>query len=239
MDENRLTYIRPAVHQALERAAEALKAGGAKTRRISDHRLRRAFGIWAGMMSSAEGPNYAKVLGGGDAIRTGRQLLRWMVGRSPHTLPALLTVLSESLPELFSGQFSELAEQGRQLQTDLEQILRPRGVILHSSYSQTAPFHGGCLLAPFDFACIAIFNVLEFPATQVPIGFDRRGLPLGVQVAAIRGKDDLTTGVAAHLEEAFGGWTLAGPKLARSWRLRFPWIKGSKLSSSYSRGPYD
>ncbi|HVJ91964.1 MAG TPA: amidase, partial [Labilithrix sp.] len=53
----------------------------------------------------------------------------------------------------------------------------------------------------------AIFNVLEMPVTQVPMGLDEQGLPLGVQVAAANHNDTLTIAVALELERACGGWT--------------------------------
>jgi fatty acid amide hydrolase 2 len=52
----------------------------------------------------------------------------------------------------------------------------------------------------------AILNVMQLPVTQVPLGLDPRGLPLGVQVAAGHGHDHLTLAVAHELERAFGGW---------------------------------
>ena len=52
----------------------------------------------------------------------------------------------------------------------------------------------------------AIFNVMEFAVTQVPLGLDGGGLPLGVQVAAATGGDHRTIAVARFLEERFGGW---------------------------------
>jgi fatty acid amide hydrolase 2 len=62
------------------------------------------------------------------------------------------------------------------------------------------------LLAPFHWVYTGILNVLELPVTQVPLGLDVRGLPLGVQVAAAPGNDHLTIAVARALEERFGGW---------------------------------
>jgi len=55
---------------------------------------------------------------------------------------------------------------------------------------------------------------MELPATQVPLGLDDRGLPLGVQVIAARGNDHLTIAVALELERAFGGWV---PPVALPW----------------------
>ena len=52
-----------------------------------------------------------------------------------------------------------------------------------------------------------VFNLAGLPVTQVPLGLDRRGLPLGVQVAAGPGRDRVAIAVARVLERVFGGWT--------------------------------
>ena len=56
------------------------------------------------------------------------------------------------------------------------------------------------------FAYTAILNMMEFPVTQVPLGLNEKGLPLGVQVAALHGNDHMTIAAAGELEKAFGGW---------------------------------
>jgi fatty acid amide hydrolase 2 len=62
----------------------------------------------------------------------------------------------------------------------------------------------------------ALLNVMEMPATQVPLGLDPRGLPLGVQVCGRHGNDHVTLAVATELERAFGGWVRPRPgKLTR------------------------
>ena len=54
---------------------------------------------------------------------------------------------------------------------------------------------------------MAIFNLLGLPATEVPMGLNARGLPLGVQVAAgARTATIARIAVAIELERAFGGW---------------------------------
>jgi fatty acid amide hydrolase 2 len=53
---------------------------------------------------------------------------------------------------------------------------------------------------------MAAFNLLGLPATQVPLGLGKRGLPLGVQVVAAAGQDHRSVAVALELERAFGGW---------------------------------
>ena len=61
---------------------------------------------------------------------------------------------------------------------------------------------------PIKYMYTAVFNVLELPVTQVPLGLDARGLPLGVQVVGAHGKDHVTIAVALALEKALGGWVM-------------------------------
>ncbi len=48
----------------------------------------------------------------------------------------------------------------------------------------------------------AVFNVSGHPAISLPLGQSREGLPIGVQLAAARGREDLLLQVAAQLEQA-------------------------------------
>lgn len=51
-----------------------------------------------------------------------------------------------------------------------------------------------------------IINVLKFPATNIPMGLDSSGLPIGLQVVSKENNDRLCLAVANELEKAFGGW---------------------------------
>jgi len=61
-------------------------------------------------------------------------------------------------------------------------------------------------MRPFNFVYTAIINVMQLPATQIPLGLGRDGVPLGVQVIAAPARDHLTIAVAHQLEREFGGW---------------------------------
>jgi amidase len=54
------------------------------------------------------------------------------------------------------------------------------------------------------------FSLTGQPAAVVPCGRDDDGMPIGVQVAARVGRDDVALAVAAALEAAGGGWWLPG-----------------------------
>lgn len=50
------------------------------------------------------------------------------------------------------------------------------------------------------------YNLTGWPAAVVRCGTSPEGLPIGVQVVARPWRDDVALGVAAFLEETFGGW---------------------------------
>ncbi len=77
---------------------------------------------------------------------------------------------------------------------------------MYPSYPVVAPRHGRPLLMPFHWVYTGIINVMELPSTQVPLGLNAEGLPLGVQVVGLHGHDHVTIRVAQELERAFGGW---------------------------------
>ena len=106
---------------------------------------------------------------------------------------------------------SEFLRQDARIRAELEAALGPNGVLLHPPYTRAAPRHRLALLTPFDFVCSGLFSVIEFPVTQVPLGFGAHGLPLGVQVIARRKLDHVTLAAAAALEDEWGGWVRANP----------------------------
>ena len=65
--------------------------------------------------------------------------------------------------------------------------------------------HNTGALYPGAFVYAGLWNVLEMPATAVPLGLDGNGLPLGCQVVGRVGADRATIGVAGWLERLVGG----------------------------------
>ena len=207
------TPVRESMRRQVRRAAAALAERGAEIRPLESRYFKQAFMVWAMGMSEANAgaAPFAELLGDGTAIKLGRESLRTLVGRSSVTFPALALAVLEELSAFLPERLTARAPRPEQLSAELEGILGGNGVILHPPYTRPAPLHYTALLTPFDFVCTGVFSIIEFPVTQVPTGFDARGLPVGVQVAARRGNDALTLAVAAALEEDFGGWQLAEP----------------------------
>lgn len=133
------------------------------------------------------------------------ELLKCAVGRSDYTVPSLGLCLLERANALSAGRNAALIELGEALRAEIEGAVGD-GVLLYAPHARVAPRHAVPLLLPLGWVYTAIFNVLQLPVTQVPLGLDSRGLPLGVQVGARHGADHRTIAVARALEEAFGGW---------------------------------
>ncbi len=207
------TLVRESMRRQVRRAAAALAERGAEIRPLESRYFKHALLVWGmGMREANAGAaSFAEILGDGTAINLGLESLRTLVGRSRVTFPALALAVLEQLSSYLPERLTARAPRPDQLSAELESILGGNGVILHPPYTRPAPLHHTALVTPLDFVCTGVFSIIEFPVTQVPTGFDARGLPVGVQVAARRGNDALTLQVAAALEEDLGGWQLAEP----------------------------
>ncbi len=209
MRDNGRIAVADEVMDAVERAALALARRGAKVRRFQHPLFARSLEIWAANMAAGDGPSFAELMGNGTAVRPLRELGRYLVRSSPHTLPAIGLGLVEKVSERFPARLAEMLAATAELRAALEDLLGGaggRGVLLFPPYPETAPRHGRPLLFPVKWMYTAIFNALELPVTQVPTGLDRRALPTGVQVVAGHGGDARTIAVARILEDALGGW---------------------------------
>lgn len=190
---------------AQRRAVEALRAHGARVRTATIEPLRHSLEVWSTLLAEAGGPTFAELMGDGVAIHGFSELGRWLRGRGDHTLPAIALALLEKLPALFPGHTKKVLAHAERLRADLDATIGD-GVLLFPSYTKPAPRHHTPLLMPVQWQYTAVLNVMEVPATQVPLGLDELARPLGVQVVARHGGDHLTIAVANQLERDLGGW---------------------------------
>jgi fatty acid amide hydrolase 2 len=205
--------VHPSQKAAVRAAARVLEARGARIAELPRETLRDAIWIWAAMMGEGEETSYAELVSGNPRLSVLRELAKLALRRSHHTLPVLAVIAGQSVMNLFPKRgATELIERGKKLQRELEELLGPRGVLLVPPYPSTAPRHGRPLLRPFDGGYTAVFNVLEFPATQVPVGLDERGLPTGVQVVGRRGADPVTIAAAIAIEDDLGRLGVVDPR---------------------------
>lgn len=204
--ENGVQSVSADMQRAQQGVARWLQDAGAEVEDASIDGLKDSVEIWASMLSAAGGPAFGEFLGDGRPINALSELLWFALGRSDHTLPALMLALMEKLPELTPQRTQAFVDKGKKLQKDLEDALAGGAIMLFPPYTRVAPKHGHPLFTPFDWVYCGIMNMMQLPSTQVPLGLDDDGLPLGVQIIAAHKNDHITLAVARALEEAFGGW---------------------------------
>lgn len=208
---NGLTAIRAEQQAAVADAAAALVERGAVLVEAELPRLKKSLLIWSAMLNEAATERYDVVLGGGAPISPLIELLKLAIGRSDHTFAGLALTLFDVWGSKLPMDFAGLLREGLALQAEIDELLGPKGVMIHPPYSRPAPLHRDSWRTPFDAGCTAIFNVLESPVTVVPMGLNKARLPIAVQVVGRRGQDAVTLAAASALEEAFGGWIRAEP----------------------------
>eukprot|EP01080_Neovahlkampfia_damariscottae_P009568 gene9568-1771_t len=164
-----------------------------------------ALEIWSCMMHIADSPSYHELIGKPFVIW---EILKWIFNLSYHTFPGLTACYIEQLPLLSKTVTNHFCEKGNTLRNELNDLLADDGVLIFPSHPVSAPKHNSAKFIPVRWCYTAIFNALELPVTQVPIGVGKNGMPLGVQIVAAHGNDHLTIAVAQELEKKFGGWQL-------------------------------
>ncbi len=138
---NGIVRIEPALDDALERVAVALAKRGARVVEARLDKLSRSIEMWSAMLDAAGGASFAELMGEGTAVSGAGQLARWLVGRSPHTLPAIALALVEKVPRLMPGYAEKMVAETLELKHDVESLIDRGGVMLYPSYTKVATKH--------------------------------------------------------------------------------------------------
>ncbi|HYU84857.1 MAG TPA: amidase [Kribbellaceae bacterium] len=199
-------WLRPISRELLaarERAAAVLESLGARVEHLPLRAARKMIEPYLAILSEggslhdilrAEGSDVgwrATLTRGGEHTRATKMLLigEPLTNRSPRFRNGMAAGLD------FARQFVDTVGDG---------------IVLHPPAPTVAPRHGGTIGRPYWPQPMGLFNLAGMPVTQVPLGLNDRGLPLGVQVAAGPGRDHVSIRVALELERVFGGWTPPG-----------------------------
>ncbi|XP_011860615.1 PREDICTED: fatty-acid amide hydrolase 2-like [Vollenhovia emeryi] len=134
------------------------------------------------------------------------ELLKALFGLSQHTKQALFfnTLLQTHFP-FSESNISHYTKQADEIRQKLLNLLGDNGVLIYPTF-RTHFLPQLMLFELLSFSSCSLFNVIGFPAVHVPMGLNREGMPVGVQVIASPYQDRLCLAVAKELEIAFGGW---------------------------------
>jgi fatty acid amide hydrolase 2 len=198
---------------ARDRAADALADAGARVETVSLKQLRRALELYLAVLGDGADVALSELVGDTGARTGPRGFVDALRGRGPHTPVLLITMGAERANRYMPrGRIRKAIAAARSLEREVDELLGD-GLLLHHPFARVAPRHNRTVGRPWVITAAAAFNLLGLPVTQVPLGLNRRGLPLGVQVAARHGNDHLTIAAALDLERRFGGWR--NPQLQR------------------------
>jgi fatty acid amide hydrolase 2 len=170
--------------------------------------LRRALELFLEVLRTGAGVKTSDLMSAeGAAPVTLRSALR---RGGPHTVPLLLLLAAERFGDRIpAGRTRRAIAAARSLTAEVEGLIGD-GVLLHPPHPRIAPRHNATIGQTWLITPTAVFNLLGMPATQVPLGLNRKGLPVGVQVAAGADRDHVSIAVAIELERVFGGWVPPG-----------------------------
>ncbi|CAG9828033.1 unnamed protein product [Diabrotica balteata] len=184
------------------------KAYNIKATKVNYKKFAKSGAMWFANMKSPNGPSFEQHLADMEgSINPWWELLKWVFQMSEHTFIGIVTCLAEKGGcQYGDDKYHYLVQERNNLRRELLDLLGDDGVFLYPTHPTAAPYHNEPLVKPFNFSYTAVINVLGLPATHCPMGLDKQGLPIGVQVVAADGNDRLCLAVAREIEKAFGGW---------------------------------
>ncbi|KAF2897334.1 hypothetical protein ILUMI_08829 [Ignelater luminosus] len=131
------------------------------------------------------------------------EIAKFFLGQSEYNIGTISILINQMLPAEDGKWAQQLTDE---LRNDIVKKLGSNGVLIYPGAPWSARYHNTAVLRPWNFYCFAIWNALKLPVTQVPLGLDSEGLPIGIQVVAAPFQDHLCIAVARELEKVFGGY---------------------------------
>lgn len=194
-----VTSTEKSLRDCVQKAAEVFASRGCLIEELPRNLFIRAFEMWMAAVGNVKGSRLSdKARDEGPEVQVFKEFLQFIRGTPNHTLP-ILTMLA--LEKFRSDRRTEkMYQELLQFRQRFYNIIGSQGILLMPPHPRAAPNHKAPFFRPFDFVYTAIFNALEMPASVVPMGQDDKGLPIGVQIAALPFADGLVLSASELLE---------------------------------------
>ncbi|XP_044258766.1 fatty-acid amide hydrolase 2-B-like [Tribolium madens] len=208
MEEESKSFVSPKVQdeisQAIRQSVEYLKVR-CNCEIISDFKfteLKNSCEIAGSALYSLDDiPNLLKA----DNQNLALELLKSVIGQSNYTFNLLFFYTLQYMFKTFVTNEGYL-KKNEYLKQLFTEKLGQDGVFLYPTFTTSAFYHDSFLFKSMGVSYLMIFNSLGLPATNIPCGLDKNGLPVGIQVVAAPYQDRLCFAVAEELEKCFNGW---------------------------------
>lgn len=188
---------------AVQKASKWLESQGAKIEQIylEDLHVGQWFECWSSRVQGAGTSRFREVLCQSKKTFGIEEIPRYLLGLSPHTLPALGLAFLEDLVEVFSPSMEKRLAQAEELESVLRGVFQRCQLLVMPTLPRHGLRHDEPILRVLDSCFTSIWNAMEFPATAVPMGL-HKGAPTGLQLVSLPFNDELTISVALKLAEA-------------------------------------
>ncbi|RLC33904.1 MAG: amidase [Deltaproteobacteria bacterium] len=204
-ESNGMARVNADVRRAVDMCAGALHAQGLPVEYWRPRGIKRSLEIWQAGMSRNPHP-FVNILGDGEAVSLMEETVNFLLRRGKITLPALAVALIERPGQLLSGRNRKLLALADDLRQRIEERLGDNGVLICPVFSTPAPRHGFVWADLLGIGYSGLINIMGFPSTVMPVYYNKKGLPVSVQIVAGRWNDHVSLCVAAIVEKIFGGW---------------------------------
>ncbi|XP_060565331.1 fatty-acid amide hydrolase 2-like [Ruditapes philippinarum] len=212
-----VSKVDPQLKQVQAKVVHFLETSvGSTVKTITIPKFKYAVDMWAAKMTTSGGTTFCEYMGyEGPPINPYLEFLKWCIGQSKHTLPAIALGCVEKLDHLLEGVNRKALASFEHMEAEVNDLLDENSVIIYPSHPKLAPYHNQPLMYPFNWAYTGLFNTLGLPVTQIPLGLSTEGLPLGVQIVAGMNQDAVSLAVAQELVDAqIAGWVNPGTSTA-------------------------
>ncbi|KZC10722.1 Fatty-acid amide hydrolase 2 [Dufourea novaeangliae] len=143
----------------------------------------------------------------GVSCRIFLEILKFIFRVSPYSLSIIAYGFTKWLYSKFPKSYcNNMADKMASLKKQFEDVLGDNGVLIYPSFITPAHYRYQMYPRIANYTYMMLYNVLGFPVTQCPMGLNRQGLPVGLQIIANPGNDHLTIAMAKEIQNAFGGW---------------------------------
>ncbi|GFU04954.1 fatty-acid amide hydrolase 2-A, partial [Nephila pilipes] len=149
--------------------------------------------------------------GRGIHFNTKLDLLKSFFGKSTLSFMTLVLLNFTHFPLLYRrSKIPEYKRMVEDIRNELNKVLDEDSVLLLPTLPITAPYHHAGIALLGKMCYTGLFSYTGFPSTHCPIGYNKHGLPYGIQIVGSKNNDALTIACAVELEKAFGGWRAPG-----------------------------
>ncbi|CAK9821482.1 Fatty-acid amide hydrolase 2 [Anthophora retusa] len=200
----RASKVNSEMRAALLKAVEYFKEITGSATKIKIPGSQYSYRLWRYWMTQENLDFKLSITNGKYRANAVTEVVKFLTRKSEFTLATLLKLIDEDILPKEDPKWAMNVTESMKLY--LIDKLENNGILFYPSSPFPAGYHYTAYLRPFNFGYWCIFNVLKFPVCQVPLGLDKNGLPIGVQVVAAPFNDHLCLAVARELERVFGGW---------------------------------